>query len=130
VKANYQDLAAIRLAALEYEEGWFEGKTERIARCLHRDLTKRTIKRDTGTGERYLYHLTKEDIIRYTREGGGTDVPRDKIYYKVDILDVYDDVAVVRAESYPHIDYLQLVRDEGQWLIATVLQLANRAPEG
>jgi hypothetical protein len=75
VKANYQDLAAIRLAALEYEEGWFEGKTERMARCLHPNLTKCTIKRDTGTGERYLYHLTKEDIIRYTREGGCSTSP-------------------------------------------------------
>lgn len=130
MKANYQDLAAIRLAALDYEEGWLEGKTERIARCLHPNLTKRTVKCDAGTGEKYLYHLTKEDIVRFTREGGGTAVPRDKIYYKIDILDIYDDVAVVRAESYPHIDYLQLVRDEGQWLIVTVLQLANRAPEG
>ena len=97
-----RDLVAIRLAALTYEEGWFEGNAERIGRCLHPKLAKRTIKRDADTGERYFIHLTKEDLVRHTSEGGGTDVPRDKIYYKVDVLDVFDDVAVVRAESYPH----------------------------
>ena len=112
---------AIRLAALTYEEGWLEGNAERIGRCLHPKLAKRTIKRDADTGEKYFIHLTKEDLVRHTSEGGGTDVPRDKIYYKVDVLDVFDDVAVVRAESYPHIDYLQLVKDEGQWLILNVL---------
>ena len=116
-----RDLVAIRLAALTYEEGWLEGNAERIGRCLHPKLAKRTIKRDADTGEKYFIHLTKEDLVRHTSEGGGTDVPRDKIYYKVDVLDVFDDVAVVRAESYPHIDYLQLVKDEGQWLILNVL---------
>ena len=116
-----RNLVAIRLAALTYEEGWLEGNAERIGRCLHPKLAKRTIKRDADTGEKYFIHLTKEDLVRHTSEGGGTDVPRDKIYYKVDVLDVFDDVAVVRAESYPHIDYLQLVKDEGQWLILNVL---------
>ena len=109
-----RDLVAIRLAALTYEEGWFEGNAEHIGRCLHPNLAKRIIKRDGDTGEKYFLHLTKEDLVRYTSEGGGTDVSRNKIYYKVDVLDIFDDVAVVRAESYPHIDYLQLVKDEGQ----------------
>lgn len=39
----------------------------------------------------------------------------------VDLLDAYQEVAIVRAESYPYIDYLQLVKDEGQWLIVNIL---------
>ena len=66
-------------------------------------------------------------MVRYTKEGGGTDVPRDKIYYKIDILDIYDNIAVVRAESYPYIDYLQLVRDGGQWSIVNVLYTTKQA---
>jgi hypothetical protein len=127
MEADYSDLVAIRLTALDYEEGWFEGNAERIARCLHPHLAKRVIRRDPETGKTYFNHLTKEELIRHTRTGGGTDVPRNKIYYKVDVLDVHDDVAVVRAESFPYIDYLQLVKDEGQWLIVTVLHTANRA---
>lgn len=125
--AHTSDEVEIRLAAMDYEEGWFEGDAERMARCLHPQLAKRAIERDTETGEEHFNHLTKEDMVRYTKEGGGTDVPRDKIYYKIDILDIYDNIAVVRAESYPYIDYLQLVRDGGQWLIVNVLYTTKQA---
>ena len=79
------------------------------------------------SGEKFFDHLTKEDMMQFTREGGGTKVPRDKLYYKVDILDVYEDVAIVRVETYPYFDYLQLLKDNGRWWIVNVLWTANRA---
>jgi hypothetical protein len=115
------DEVAIRMAAMDYEEGWFEGDANRMARCLHPDLAKRGIKLDPVSGKKFLNRLTKEDMVRYTREGGGTDLPREKLYYKVDVMEVFQEVAIVRAESYPYIDYLQLVKDEGQWLIVNIL---------
>lgn len=124
--ANPNDEVEIRLAVLDYVEGWFEGDVERMARCLHPQLRKRTIKRPE-TGENYFEDVTKEDMVRFTENGGGTDVPRDKIYYKIDILDVYNDIASVKAESYLYIDYLQLVKDEGRWLIMNALYTDNQA---
>jgi hypothetical protein len=115
------DEVAIRMAALDYEEGWYEGDASRMARCLHPDLAKRAIKLDPVSGKEYLNHLTKEDMVRITLEGGGTDIPREKIYYKVDLTEVFQEVAIVRAESYSSIDYLQLVKFEGQWLILNIL---------
>jgi hypothetical protein len=115
------DEAAIHEAAMDYIEGWFEGNAERMARCLHPDLAKRSIRYDPDSGETHFYQLTKDDMVGYTKEGGGKDVPRDKVYYKVDILDAGKDMAVVRVESFGYLDHLQLAKDDGQWLIVNVL---------
>lgn len=120
------DKAAIRMVAMDYEEGWFEGDANRMARCLHPKLAKRGIGHDPASGKGFLNQFTKDDMVRFTQEGGGTDLSRDKIYYKVDLLDVYQEVAIVRAESYPYIDYLQLVKEDGQWLIVNILYTIKR----
>jgi hypothetical protein len=127
MKVQSVDAIAIRETAMDYAEGWFDGDAERMARCLHPNLAKRAIKRNPDTGEKIFNHLTKEDMIRYTKEGGGTAAPRDRLYYKVDILDVYEEIAVVRVETYPYIDYLQLAKESERWLIVNVLYTSNRA---
>ena len=125
--ANPDDESAIHMAAMDYEEGWFEGDAERMARCLHPELAKRALSHDSDTGEEFFNHITREDMILDTKAGGGTNIPREKLYYKIDILEIYEETAVVRAESFPYIDHLHLVKDGGQWLIVNVLYTANRA---
>lgn len=116
------DLAAIRQTALDYMQGWYEGDVERMRRCLHPELAKRAILRDAETGDVRFAHLGYEKMVTKTEQGGGTvDVPSDKRYYEVSVLDVYEDIASVRAESYEYVDYLHLARDEGRWLIVNVL---------
>jgi hypothetical protein len=125
--AQSADEIAIRMAAMDYAEGWFDGDVERMERSLHPKLAKRALRYRADSGEKFFNDLTKDDMVRATSEGGGTNVPRDKLYYKVDILDVYEEVAIVRVESFPFLDYLQLLKDDGQWLIVNVLYTSNRA---
>jgi hypothetical protein len=66
-------------------------------------------------------------MIRLTKDGGGTDVPRENVYYKIDILEIYEETAVVRAESFPYVDHLHLFKDNDRWLIVNILFTANRA---
>ncbi len=113
---------AIRTAVMDYVEGWYEGDAERMNRCLHPRLAKRALK----ASEPGFIDLTKDDMMGYTRAGKGLEAPRDKLYYKVDILDVYEGITMVRAESYEYVDYVQLVNQNGQWLIVNVLYTANR----
>jgi hypothetical protein len=40
------DSAAIKKAALDYVEGWYEGNPERIERALHPELAKRIVRTD------------------------------------------------------------------------------------
>ena len=119
------DLAAIRQAALDYMQGWYEGDAERMRRSLHPELAKRAILRDIQSGEPRFYSLSCEQMVEKTRQGGGTDTPSDKRYYDVSVLDVYGDIASVRANSYDYVDYLHLARSEGRWVIVNVLWASN-----
>jgi hypothetical protein len=118
---------AIRTTVMDYVEGWYDGDVERMNRSLHPRLAKRALKFWGESSEPTFVDLTKVDMMRYTMAGGGSDVPRDKLYYKVIILDVYEETATVRAESSAYIDYLHLVKENDQWLIVNVLYTINRA---
>ncbi|HEX8036874.1 MAG TPA: nuclear transport factor 2 family protein [Ktedonobacterales bacterium] len=124
---HVHDLAAIRQAALDYMQGWYEGDTERMRQCLHPELAKRAILSDPQTGELRFRHLTHQQMVAKTQQGGGTDVPVDKRYYEASVLDVYGDIACAKAESYEYIDYLQLARCEDSWKIVNVLWTWNLA---
>lgn len=115
------DDVAIRMAALDYAEGWYEGDALRMERCLHPNLAKRRLKADPETGETTLEHFSKEDMVRFTREGGGADVPRDSLRYEVSIMEVMQEVTMVRCQTARYVDFLQLARSNGRWLIVNVL---------
>ncbi len=117
---------AIRQAVMDYAQGWYEGDAERMRRCLHPELGKRAILHDPATGEQRFHHLTKAQMVEKTRQGGGsTDVPAEKRYYDVSILDVYGGIASVRAETYEYVDYLHLALCDGRWLIVNALWTEN-----
>jgi hypothetical protein len=116
------DLAQIHQAALDYAQGWYEGDTERVRRCLHPELAKRRILRDPQTGEEGFRHVTRQLMLDLTQQGGGRDeVPADKRTYDVTILDVCGDIASARAETTEYVDYLHLARSQGRWVIVNVL---------
>ena len=126
--AQYEsDLTAIREAAMDYAQGWYEGDVERMRRCLHPELAKRRIIRDPETDEERLRQVSQELLVDLTRQGGGSETPEDKRYYDVTILDVAGDIASVRVNSYHYVDYLHLARSKGKWLIVNVLYQVTRS---
>jgi hypothetical protein len=114
---------AIRQAALDYIEGWYEADAARMDRALHKELVKRIISSTGGTEQ--FTSLTKAQMVEATQKGGGKNRPADTRNIKVEILDVYRDIASVRTECADYIDYLQLARSEEQWKIVNVLWLYN-----
>lgn len=113
---------AIRQAALDYIEGWFEGNAERMDRALHPQLAKRLLEVVSQTGQEKFTHLTKEQMVEFTRRGGGSRVPADKRNIKVTILDTTETMAAVRTDCSLFIDYLTLAKGAGgQWKIVNVL---------
>jgi hypothetical protein len=113
------DKAAIKQAALDYIEGWYEADVARMDRALHKELAKRAIFAGAGT-ERFV-SLTKTQMVEATQKGGGKARPADTRKIKVEILDVYRDIATVRTECVDYVDYLHLATSEGQWRIVNVL---------
>jgi hypothetical protein len=122
-----EDSTAIRRTALDYAQGWYEGDAERMRRSLHPGLAKRAILRDSRTGEERFSHLSQQQMVAKTAQGGGRDdAPAHKRYYAVAVLDIYGDIASARADTYEYVDYLHLARSQEQWVIVNVLWKENR----
>lgn len=120
------DLAAIRATALDYAQGYYEGDAERMRRSLHPDLAKRTLYRDEQTGVYRVHETSQRQLVEITQRGGGSRIPAEQRIYDVTILDIYGDIACVRADSYLFVDYLHVARWEGRWVIVNALYAENR----
>jgi hypothetical protein len=122
-----QDKAGIERAALDYIAGWYEGNVERMERALHPDLVKRSLFA-LPTGREVTDSLTKKSMVEMTRAGGGSRKPKEVRKYEVVILDVYGTIASAKTISGEFVDYLHLVKTEGEWKIINVLWVPVKPP--
>lgn len=120
------DIQAIREAVEDYYGGWYEADPERISRSLHPSLAKRAIQRDEA-GKEHPRDLTKEMMVNATKRGGGTDAPVHKRHWNVEVLDHYEEIALAKVVCPEYVEYIQLARQDGQWLILNVLWTDHRA---
>jgi hypothetical protein len=118
-QATIAEDEAIRAVALDYAEGWLTGDEERMARAVHPEILKRRVVTDVLSDRQSVQALDAETLIRATREGVG--VGGGPLSFRVAILDRHGDMAVVRIVSSLYVDYLQMVRWEGRWVILSVL---------
>lgn len=114
------DSEAIRQAALDYIEGYYQGDAARMERALHPELAKRIVRSDS-TGVAWLSSMGASQLVAGTRAGSGREIPAADRKTDVAILDVFNDVASARIDAGPWIDYLHLARVNGKWVIVNVL---------
>jgi hypothetical protein len=114
------DSAAIRAAALDYIEGWWEGNAERMERAVHADLAKRIINTDPR-GRSVLGHQSAMTLVQNTRRGGGKEVPADQQRKDVRILDIVGNTASVKVDAGAWVDYMHIAKWNGRWVIINVL---------
>ena len=115
-----EDLEGITQASKDYIEGWYFADAERMQRCLHPDLVKRTLIRVDDTW-RLRQPTTTARMVEHTREGGGSWIPEPERTYKITILDVFRHIASVKILSSHMMDYVHLVKLGGRWQIADAL---------
>ena len=113
------DTAAIEATAHNYIDGYYEGNAERMERALHADLAKRIVSSRGGKDE--VQHMTATQLIRITSMGGGSSTPESQRRNDMRILDIFGNAAVVRVDASDWVDYLQLGKVDGEWLIINVL---------
>lgn len=114
------DKDAIKATALDYMEGWYEGNAERMERSLHPELSKRMFSKDSN-GRSVFNNMSAMRLVQATRTGFGKQTPKDKQRKDVTILDVFENVASVRADMTDWIDYMQMAKVDGKWVIVNVL---------
>ena len=115
------DSTGIRQAALDYIEGWYEGNAERMERALHPELAKRIVQTNPRNGRSNLGQQSALTLINGTKGGGGKDTPADQQRKEVRILDIFQNAASVRVDASTWVDYLQLAKWNGRWVIVNVL---------
>ena len=113
------EAAAIRAAALDYIEGWYEGNVDRMTRAVHPELVKRIIVTENGASR--IDGMGATRLIAGVRAGYGKQTPKDKQQKDITILDRYENVASVKIVASDWIDYLQLAKLDGRWQIVNVL---------
>ena len=111
---------AIKQAALDYVEGWYEANPERMERALHPELAKRIVR--TGPeGRSRLDQMGAMALVQGVKRGGGKDTPKENQQKDVTILDVFENSASVKAVMSDWIDYMHMAKYNGRWVIVNVL---------
>lgn len=120
-QTSNDDAAAIKVTALNYIEGWYEGDAARMESALHPELAKRMIFTDPKTGRSQFNHMGAMQLVQNTRRGGGNKTPKDEQLKEITILDRFNNAAVVKIVASGWIDYLEVAKFNGQWKIINVL---------
>ena len=125
------DLAAITGTARDYIEGWLDGDGDRMRRCLHPDLVKRTVRRDPTLGDWQLEPPADAAMmVAWTQANEGRTDIADERAYEIIIEDVFRHIASVRVLSHVYMDYLQIAKLGDKWLIANVLWELREGEQG
>lgn len=114
------DSAGIRQAALDYIEGYYTADAARMERAVHPELAKRIV-RTSPEGRQMLGQMSAATLIQGTREGGGRDTPDSLRRKDITILDIYQNAASAKIDASYWVDYLQLAKWRGRWVIVNVL---------
>jgi len=122
------DSNAVRQAALDYIEGYYEGDGARMERALHPELAKRIV-RTNDQGRSQLQQMSAMSLVLGTRAGGGKDTPVADRRKDVTIFDIYQNAASAKIYASGWVDYLHLAKWNGRWVIVNVLwELHPRLP--
>jgi len=114
------DRDAVKRAALNYAEGWYEGDAAKMESALSPDLAKR-IARKNDKGVSVLGQMTSTQLVEGTRGGSGKKTPAGEQMKDVRILDMMTNSATVKLEMRDWVDYMHIAKMDGKWVIVNVL---------
>lgn len=115
---------AIKAAALDYIEGAHEGNADRIARSVHTELCKVSVRKLPQTGKEVLYKAGFSRLAELVRANAVPLAPEER-HIEITIFAVREGLACARAVSSVFYDYLQLANIDGTWKLINVLWRYN-----
>ena len=116
------DRDAVKRAALDYLEGFYEGDTAKLVRSIRPDVYKYGFDW-VGADKKFAgEHMTWDEILGYARrfkaKGRTTPATAPKT---VDLFEVQDQTASAKVTAWWGTDYLLLAKFNGKWMITHVL---------
>ncbi|MEM8486568.1 MAG: subclass B3 metallo-beta-lactamase [Bacteroidota bacterium] len=114
------DREAVEQAVLDYVEGFYLVQPERIAQSVSRQLAKvGYVQSEDGYREvPRTYEQLYRGSQRYNADGHVDPETAPKV---IEILDLLDQIAVVKLSAAWGIDYLNLAKQDGRWKVINVL---------
>ena len=116
------DREAVRLAVLDYVEGFYEGDSTRLVRSVWPQVRKygywrpRPDTASAGEAMPFAAFLTYAAGIRAGRNRTPAAAPKE-----ITIYDVQDQTASAKLTAWWGTDYLLLAKEHGRWMIIAVL---------
>jgi hypothetical protein len=114
------DQDAVRAAASDYVEGWFDGDAARMERALHPELAKRC-RGIAGEDPDALETLSAREMIDATADGEGRRKDASDRQIEIEIEYLSDDIASVTCLCHRYVDLLQLIRMPEGWRIVNAV---------
>lgn len=117
-----EDREAVRLAVLDYVEGFYEGDTTRLVRSVWPEVRKygywRTKSDAPYAGEAMPFHefMSYANGVRSGRNKTPAGAPKE-----ITLFDVQDQTASAKLVAWWGTDYLLLAKEKGRWTIVQVL---------
>lgn len=120
--ADSTELAAVRRAALDYVEGFYEGDSTKLARSVRPDIYKygfwRAADSTRYAGEQMKYpeFFAYAARVRARNRPAPATAPKDVVVYEVQ-----NQTAAAKVTAFWGTDYMLLGKYDGRWMISSVL---------
>lgn len=113
----------IERVCLDYIEGFYEGDTAKLIRCLKPSLYKFGYWKNKTTG---IYeadgHMTFQQAIDYAKNVfSKKNFAKEGNPKKVEVLDIMNTVAAAKVTAWWGVDYILLSKQADKWMIEQVL---------
>ena len=111
------DEVAVTECALNYLEGWYSADTARMAKALSMDLAKKGFLTNPQTGELHIAPASYDQMLQWVGQKPDQLSLDPDIKMEVHIIEVGENIAMVKTVTPDFIDYLHMAKVDGQWKI-------------
>lgn len=119
-QTNQDSIELLKIASL-YSQAWYEGDSLKMSKVLHPELIKRSVLNYEHTGNDIINDLSYNIMMQYTIAGYGKNTPKEKQNDKIELLDIFENIASVRVESTDYVEYIQLVKYNDEWKALNII---------
>ena len=128
--AQQTDRELVYAAIEDYVDGLYLVQPDRIKKSVHPDLTKKGFWRqpDKNTYEKESIMTFDQLVDLASRWNAKGTLPKDAPRI-IEVQDVLDQTATAKLTAYWGIDYFQLAKYDGKWLIVNIIWQAH-PPKG
>jgi hypothetical protein len=117
--SSSNEKSAVAAVAQNYMDAYYTVDSARMEKVLHPDFHKRALK--TINGQTEISEDTVQSMVEGVRLGSGKEIPMADRIQQIEVLDVYRDAASVKVVTGRWIDYVHLLKLNGEWRVLDVM---------